>query len=139
MVLVCGGLILTLGMGIRHGFGLFLQPMSADLHWGRETFALALAVQNLVWGATQPFAGMIADKYGSARVLWAAPQLYALGWHRWHAATPLMMILTAGVLIGVGLSGISRSQACSGAYHREAQHGAGISAAAGFSGSSRCR
>ena len=44
-------------MGIRHGFGLFLQPMSADLHWGRETFALAIAVQNLVWGATQPFAG----------------------------------------------------------------------------------
>ena len=53
-VLICGGLILTLAMGIRHGFGLFLQPMSADLHWGRETFALALAVQNLVWGATQP-------------------------------------------------------------------------------------
>jgi MFS family permease len=67
-VLICGGLILTLGMGIRHGFGLFLQPMSADLHWGRETFALALAVQNLVWGATQPFAGMIADKYGAGRV-----------------------------------------------------------------------
>src|ERR1700738_4164031 len=69
-VLVCGGLILTLAMGIRHGFGLFLQPMSADLHWGRETFALALAVQNLVWGATQPFVGMIADKYdpGGVRI-----------------------------------------------------------------------
>ena len=57
-VLICGGIILTVAMGIRHGFGLFLQPMSADLHWGRETFALALAVQNLVWGVTQPFAGM---------------------------------------------------------------------------------
>ena len=62
VVLVCGGLILTLAMGIRHGFGLFLQPMSADLHWGRETFALAMAVQNLVWGVTQPFTGMLADK-----------------------------------------------------------------------------
>ena len=62
VVLICGGLILTLGMGIRHGFGLFLQPMTADLHWGRETFALALAVQNLVWGATQPFAGMLAGQ-----------------------------------------------------------------------------
>src|SRR6266704_6386855 len=69
VVLLCGGLILTLAMGIRHGFGLFLQPMSADLHWGRETFALAMAVQNLVWGATQPFAGMLADKYGSGRIL----------------------------------------------------------------------
>ena len=54
-------------MGIRHGFGLFLQPMSTELGWGRETFALALAVQNLTWGATQPFAGMLADRFGSAQ------------------------------------------------------------------------
>ena len=69
VVLVCGSLILTLGMGLRHGFGLFLQPVSADMHWHRETFALALAVQNLVWGATQPFAGMLADKYGTGRIV----------------------------------------------------------------------
>jgi MFS family permease len=110
VVLVCGGLILTLAMGIRHGFGLFLQPMSADLHWGRETFALALAVQNLVWGATQPFAGMLADKYGSGRVLLAGTLLYSLGLFTMaHAATPLMMVLTAGVLIGTGLSGVTFS------------------------------
>ena len=78
-MLVCGGVILTLAMGIRHGFGLFLQPMSADLHWGRETFALALAVQNLVWGMPQPFAGMIADKYGTGRVVFGGALLYALG------------------------------------------------------------
>src|SRR5438270_4257095 len=102
VVLVCGGLILTLGMGIRHGFGLFLQPMSLDLHWGRETFALAMAVQNLVWGATQPFAGMLADKYGSGRVAIAGTLLYALGLASMaHAATPLTMVLTAGILIGV--------------------------------------
>ena len=71
VVLVCGGLILTLAMGIRHGFGLFLQPISSDMGWGRETFALALAVQNLVWGATQPFAGMVADRFGTARVVLA--------------------------------------------------------------------
>ena len=76
VVLVCGGLILTLAMGIRHGFGLFLQPISADMHWGRETFALALAVQNLVWGATQPFAGMLADKYGTGRVVLGGAILY---------------------------------------------------------------
>ena len=79
MVLICGGLILTLAMEIRHGFGLFLQPMSADLHWGRETFALAIAIQNLVWGATQPFAGLLADKYGSGRVVLGGALLYVLG------------------------------------------------------------
>ena len=76
VALVCGGMILTLSLGIRHGFGLFLQPMSADLHWGRETFALAIAVQNLVWGATAPFAGMLADKYGTGRVLAGSAVLY---------------------------------------------------------------
>jgi predicted MFS family arabinose efflux permease len=110
LVLVCSGLILTLAMGIRHGFGLFLQPMSADLHWGRETFALAIAVQNLVWGATQPFAGAVADKYGSGRVVFGGALLYALGLLLMaHPATPLTFVLSAGVLIGVGLSGVTFS------------------------------
>jgi len=110
VVLVCGGLVLTLGMGIRHGFGLFLQPMSADLHWGRETFALAMAVQNLVWGATQPFAGMFADRYGTARVVVIGALLYVLGLVTMaHASTPLMLVLTGGLLIGTGLSGITYS------------------------------
>src|SRR5438309_11671458 len=101
MVLICGGLILTLAMGIRHGFGLFLQPMSADLHWGRETFALAMAVQNLVWGATLPLVGVVADKYGAHRVMIAGAALYAAGLLGMaHAHTPLLMVLTCGVLIG---------------------------------------
>ena len=138
-VLICGGLILTLAMGIRHGFGLFLQPMSADLHWGRETFALALAVQNLVWGATQPFVGMIADKYGAGRVLIAGTILYGLGLVTMaHAATPLMMVLTAGVLIGTGLSGVTFS-VVSGVLGRafppeKRSMALGISAAAGSFG-----
>jgi predicted MFS family arabinose efflux permease len=110
VVLVCAGLVLTLGMGIRHGFGLFLQPMSADLGWGRETFALAIAVQNLMWGATQPFAGMLADKYGTARIVVGGALLYALGLVTMaHAATPVLLVLTAGVLIGTGLSGLTFS------------------------------
>jgi len=110
LVLVCSGLILTLAMGIRHGFGLFLQPMSADLHWGRATFALAIAVQNLVWGATQPFAGAVADKYGSGRIVFGGALLYALGLLLMaHPATPLTFVLSAGVLIGVGLSGVTFS------------------------------
>ncbi len=109
-VLVCGGLILTLGMGIRHGFGLFLQPMSSDLGWGRETFALAMAVQNLVWGATQPFAGMAADKYGSGRVVLGGALLYVLGLALMaYTAVPWLFVLVAGGLIGVGLSGITFS------------------------------
>lgn len=110
VVLVCAGLVLTLAMGIRHGFGLFLQPMSADLGWGRETFALAIAVQNLMWGATQPFAGMLADKYGTARIVVIGALLYVLGLVTMaHAATPVMLVLTAGVLIGTGLSGLTFS------------------------------
>ena len=138
-VLVCGGLILTIAMGIRHGFGLFLQPMSADLHWGRETFALAIAVQNVVWGATQPFAGMLADKHGTAKVVIGGALLYALGLVAMaHAATPIMLVLTSGVLIGVGLSGVTFS-VISGvlgrAYPPEKRSMAlGISAAAGSFG-----
>ncbi len=110
VVLVCGGLILTVGMGIRHGFGLFLQPMSADLHWGRENFALAMAVQNLMWGATQPFAGMLADKYGSGRIAVAGALLYALGLVAMaHSTTPFMLIVAGGLLVGTGLSGVSFS------------------------------
>ncbi|HKW81761.1 MAG TPA: MFS transporter [Casimicrobiaceae bacterium] len=132
-------MILTLAMGIRHGFGLFLQPMSADLHWGRETFALALAVQNLTWGATQPFAGMLADKYGSGRVLLAGCLLYSLGLLTMaHATTPLMMVLTAGILIGTGLSGVTFS-VVSGVLTRsfapeKRSMALGISAAAGSFG-----
>jgi predicted MFS family arabinose efflux permease len=110
VVLVCSGLILTLAMGIRHGFGLFLQPMSADLHWGRETFALAIAVQNLTWGATQPFTGMLADKYGTGKIVVIGAALYVLGLVAMaHATTPLVFILTGGLLIGAGLSGVTYS------------------------------
>ncbi|HET9750198.1 MAG TPA: MFS transporter [Casimicrobiaceae bacterium] len=110
VVLICGSAILTLGMGLRHGFGLFLQPISADMHWHRETFALALAMQNLVWGATQPFAGMLADKYGTGRVVLGGAILYVLGlfWMA-HPTSQLAFVMAAGVLIGTGLSGVTFS------------------------------
>ncbi|CAG0974154.1 partial L-lactate transporter, partial [Rhodocyclaceae bacterium] len=110
MVLLCGGLIMTLAMGARHGFGLFLQPMSADHGWGRETFAFALALQNLVWGVATPFAGLIADRYGAGRVLLAGSLLYVAGlvWMA-YAATGTELALSSGVLIGLGLSGTTFS------------------------------
>ena len=110
VILVASAVVLMLSMGLRHGFGLFLQPMSADLHWGRETFALAIAVQNLVWGATQPFTGMIADRFGTAKVVVIGTVLYVLGLVTMaHATTPLALMLSCGVLIGAGLSGLTYS------------------------------
>jgi predicted MFS family arabinose efflux permease len=101
---------MTISFGIRHGFGLFLQPMSTDLGWGRETFALAMAVQNLVWGATQPFAGMFADKYGTARIVVTGAVLYVLGLVAMaHATSPATLVLTSGILLGAGLSGLTFS------------------------------
>ncbi|MDD5248950.1 MAG: MFS transporter [Rhodocyclaceae bacterium] len=109
-VLACGGLIMTLAMGARHGFGLFLQPMSASHGWGRETFAFALALQNLMWGAAQPFAGLIADRWGAGRVLFGGSVLYVAGlvWMA-YAGSGAELALSSGVLIGVGLSGTTFS------------------------------
>jgi MFS family permease len=106
VVLACGSIILMLSLGTRQSFGLFLQPMSGDLGWGRETFAFALALQNLVWGVAQPFAGMIADKIGAARVVVVAGFLYALGLVLMaYSETGLDFDVGAGILVGLGLSG----------------------------------
>lgn len=105
VALACGSLILTLAMGVRHGFGLFLAPMSLDLGWGREAFAFALALQNLVWGLTQPVIGMLADRWGGGRVVVAGVVLYCAGLYGMaHATTPLMLALTSGIVIGTALS-----------------------------------
>jgi MFS family permease len=94
--------------GPRSSLGLFLTPLSSEHGWGRDVFALALAIQNLLWGAGQPFAGGIADKYGTVRVFWVGAILYGLGIALMaYSTTPLMLNLTAGVLIGFGLSGCS--------------------------------
>jgi len=110
LILICGGLIMTIAMGARHGFGLFLQPMSMAQGWGRETFAFALALQNLVWGAAQPFSGLIADRYGAGRVLLTGSVLYVLGLALMaYSSTGTELALSAGLLIGLGLSGTTFS------------------------------
>ena len=106
MVLVSAGIVLMLALGIRQSFGLFLQPMSTDLGWGREAFSFAIALQNLVWGLAMPFAGAIADRRGAGRVIIAGGLLYAAGLFAMSLAkTPLMFNLSAGLLVGLGLSG----------------------------------
>ena len=106
VVLACCGAILTVTMGLRHGLGMFLAPVSQGHGWGREVFSFALAVQNLVWGLAQPFTGAIADRFGTTRVIIGGGFLYALGMVL-MALSPNGMTLTlsAGVLIGLGLSG----------------------------------
>ena len=110
MVLFCGGMILTVALGVRHNFGLYLQPMTADLGIGRETFAIAIAIQNLLYGISQPLTGLIADKFGTARVLIGGALCYALGlWLMSVSGTGLELTLSAGLLIGasLGCSGFS--------------------------------
>jgi MFS family permease len=108
VILLCGCLIALLGFGPRSSFGLFLNPMSSQNGWGRDVFAFAFAIQNLLWGIGQPFAGAIADRFGTVRVLSAGGLLYAAGLALMaHATTPSTLYLTAGALIGFGLSGCS--------------------------------
>ena len=105
-VLICGAMIVTLSMGIRHGFGLWLQPITQEQGWSRQAFSLAIAIQNLSWGVIGVFAGMLADKLGAFRVLLAGAVLYALGLAGMaFSPTPLMFALTAGVLIGAAQAG----------------------------------
>ena len=106
LVLFCGAVILSISLGIRHAFGLFLGPMSVDLGWGRESFALAMAVQNLVWGLTQPIAGRWADRYGAGRVVLGGALLYSLGLAMMSQASgEWSLLLSGGIIIGAGLSG----------------------------------
>src|SRR3984957_5091273 len=108
VIVVCGCLIGMLTFGPRSTFGFFLQPMSREFAWGRDVFGLALAIQNLLWGIGQPVAGAIADRFGSLRVISIGALLYAAGLITMrYAATPLSLDLSAGVLIGLGLSGCS--------------------------------
>jgi MFS family permease len=106
LLLGAGAAILCVALGIRHGFGLFLQPMSVDNGWGREVFAFAIAAQNLIWGAAQPFTGMLADRYGAPRAIVAGSVLYAAGLVAMaFAQTPGELVISAGLLVGLGLSG----------------------------------
>lgn len=104
-VIICGALILALGMGMRQNHGLFIEPMRMDLGWQLGVFALALAIQNLMWGVAQPFAGALADKYGSMPVLIGGVLVYVLGiLGMAFPQGPLMFHMSAGVLVGLGVA-----------------------------------
>ena len=108
VVIVAGCLIALITFGARTSFGLFTEPLSALRGWDRETFAIAIAIQNLLWGIGQPFGGAVADRFGPARALAAGGVVYALGCVLMAVSTSgATLALTAGVLVGIGLSGAS--------------------------------
>jgi MFS family permease len=108
LVVAAGCLIALITFGPRASAGLFQVPMTSEFGWGRDVFSLAIAIQNLLWGLGQPFAGAVADRFGARRVLCVGGLLYALGLVVMaHATSPGLLHLGAGVLIGFGLSGCS--------------------------------
>lgn len=108
LLMIGSSIVLALSLGIRHAFGLFLPPMSLEFGWGREVFAFAIAIQNLIWGLLQPFVGAFADRYGVKRTVFISAIAYALGLLLMaFASTPSALVLSAGLLIGFGLSGTS--------------------------------
>ena len=105
-VLACGAAIVTLSMGVRHGFGLWLQPITQEMGWTRQSFAFAIALQNLSWGVIGIFAGMAADRFGAFRVLMGGAVLYGLGLAGMALSpTELLFALTTGLLIGAAQAG----------------------------------
>ena len=108
LVVLFGCLISLVTFGVRGSFGLFTGPLSDAREWDREVFALAIAIQNLVWGLGQPLAGAISDRFGSGRVLAGGALLYTAGTALMAVSTsPLALDLSGGLLIGLGLSGAS--------------------------------
>jgi MFS family permease len=108
VIVTCGCAIAMISFGPRSTLGFFLTPMSAANGWGREVFALSVAMQTLLYGAAQPFSGALADRFGTIRVIIAGTILYAAGiFMMARASTPAMLYLSSGMLIGFGLSGCS--------------------------------
>src|SRR5215207_1773487 len=108
LVVGAGCLIALITFGPRAAAGLFQLPMVAEYGWGREVFSLAIAIQNLLWGVGQPFAGAVADRFGMVRVLCVGALLYAAGLALMaYTTSPITLQVTAGVLVGFGLAGCS--------------------------------
>ena len=107
-MLIGAAIILALSLGIRHAFGLYLVPMSEEFGWGHNVFSLAIAMQNLIWGAVQPITGAFADKYGSKIVVAVGGALYALGLLLMAvSSTGLLLNLSVGLILGLALSATS--------------------------------
>jgi len=102
IVLICGFLVLSTGFGIRVSFGFFLQPISTDMVWSIADLSFALAIQNLIWGVAQPFAGALSDRFGAAKVVIGGMLLYASGLAVMATTSDLIVFgVGIGLFIGV--------------------------------------
>ena len=104
LILIGTALLLTLGMGMRQSFGLFLAPVTHDLAMTAADFTLALAVQNIVWGLSQALVGGIADRFGLRITMMAGAAIYVVGLGIMAAAQGALALIISGGLIGVALS-----------------------------------
>jgi MFS family permease len=142
-VLVCGAIVITLGMGVRQSFGIFLKPVTVDLEIGRQVFGLAIALQTLLTGLLGPAAGMLSDRFGPNRVIAAGTLIYGLGLMlAGFAQGPNSLVLTLGGVVGLGMSLLTLPVVRSGGWSRRPSAGlpSGWSRRGGRSGSSRwCR
>ena len=104
-ILIATGLVMTLSMGVRHGFGFWLSPISQQYDWTREVYSLAIALQNLLWGLFGPLAGIAAARFSTRRVIMAGAVFYAAGllWMAW-IHQPIFFVIGSGVLVGAGLA-----------------------------------
>ncbi|ENV34444.1 MFS transporter [Acinetobacter gerneri] len=110
IMLIGSAFILALSLGVRHGFGLYLVPMSHEFGWSHQVFSLAIAIQNLFWGAVQPFTGALADKYGSKKVVAVGGVLYTIGLLLMAiSSTAWLLDFSVGIIIGLALSATSFS------------------------------
>lgn len=108
LLVVAGCLIAILSNGVRSSFGLFLDSMTVERGWSYNVLPFALAIQNLLWGLSQPVAGAIADRFGAGRVIAGGAVIYAAGvWLMAHSSSPLEITLTAGFMIGAGMGAAS--------------------------------
>lgn len=108
-MLVCGVAVVLVSGGLRQSFAVFLRPVSLDLDVGRQMFGLVIASQALLFGVAQPFAGLLADRYGAFRVVVAGALLYALGlWLAGMSTDAVELYLSLGLLVGLGLSGATQ-------------------------------
>ncbi|MRT38339.1 MFS transporter [Acinetobacter sp. RIT698] len=109
-MLIGSAFILALSLGVRHGFGLYLVPMSHEFGWSHQVFSLAIAIQNLFWGAVQPFTGALADRYGSKKIVAIGGVLYTIGLLLMSISSNVLLLdISVGLIIGLALSATSFS------------------------------
>lgn len=109
-MLIGSAFILALSLGVRHGFGLYLVPISHEFGWSHQVFSLAIAMQNLLWGAVQPFTGALADKYGSKRIVAIGGVLYVIGLLLMSVSSNILLLdFSVSLIIGLALSATSFS------------------------------